>query len=65
MNNSYIRIVVEKWANSAVHGQGALEYIIFLAVCSALVVFGAQHFVTMRQAVDNGFASAVERMLQP
>lgn len=68
MNILSIGIVTDKTDGSTemwLRGQGALEYVIFLAVCSALVIFAAPYFARMREALDTGFAFAVERMLRP
>ena len=46
-------------------GQGALEYIILLAVCSALLVFSSPLLVQIRDALDSTFANAVERIMNP
>ncbi len=68
MNIAKVRIVkTDSWSNSICGncGQAAMEYLIFLAVISALIVFTAPFFQQMLNATDDTFQFGVHRILNP
>ena len=68
MNNLDMNISELKSARSLNRGncgQGALEYLIFLAVLSAMLVFASPMVSQLRIAADDMFQGGVERILDP